>query len=136
MPFAWNNADDTSKKDEAATLESSVLKLEQEVEELRCQLDGIGYLLAEHGCDCDCDHHSEEHDEDCVPCLGCRIEALLPKPQKAKPKDLSSNAENDRKLGAAVRAALERNRSDAENWEIWEEVSEVIASALRNEATK
>lgn len=30
-------------------------------------------LLKQNGCDCFCDHHPEEHDEDCERCLACRI---------------------------------------------------------------
>jgi len=34
-------------------------------------------VLSDNGCDCDCEHHPEEHDDDCVRCLACRVEAAL-----------------------------------------------------------
>lgn len=37
------------------------------------RLDSIVYLVADHGCDCDCGHHHDEHDGDCDRCLACRI---------------------------------------------------------------
>ena len=36
-------------------------------------------LLEENGCNCECDHHPEEHDADCERCLACRIEDALTK---------------------------------------------------------
>ena len=44
-------------------------------------LDAIGDLLSLNGCDCGCDHHHEEHDEDCVRCLACKIDAVLTAPR-------------------------------------------------------
>lgn len=40
-------------------------------------------LLSQNGCDCDCDHHYEEHDDDCERCLACRIGAALDAARKA-----------------------------------------------------
>lgn len=37
----------------------------------------IGELLGANGCDCECDHHWEEHDDDCERCLACRIADVL-----------------------------------------------------------
>jgi hypothetical protein len=37
----------------------------------------IGELLARNGCDCDCEHGAEDHDEGCERCLACRIAAAL-----------------------------------------------------------
>ena len=41
------------------------------------KLRAIGELLAANGCDCDCDHHTEEHDEDCDRCLACKIDHAM-----------------------------------------------------------
>lgn len=41
------------------------------------KLEAIGDLLAENGCDCDCGHHPEEHDDDCKRCLACRVSAVV-----------------------------------------------------------
>lgn len=37
----------------------------------------IGSLLESNGCDCECEHHWEEHDDDCERCLACRIASVL-----------------------------------------------------------
>lgn len=37
----------------------------------------IGVVLAANGCDCDCGHDAEGHDDACERCLGCRICAAL-----------------------------------------------------------
>lgn len=37
----------------------------------------VGAVLSANGCDCECDHHSEEHDDDCERCLACRIQDAL-----------------------------------------------------------
>lgn len=40
---------------------------------LKQKLDRIGELLSENGCECECGHHYEDHDDDCERCLACRI---------------------------------------------------------------
>lgn len=40
-------------------------------------IDRIGSLLSEHGCDCECDHSIEDHDDGCERCLACRIGNVL-----------------------------------------------------------
>lgn len=47
---------------------------------LKDKLDAIGSLLMINGCDCDCGHHSEEHDDDCTLCLACRIGVIHDRP--------------------------------------------------------
>lgn len=34
-------------------------------------------LIEKNGCDCECDHHWEDHDEECERCLACLIEHAL-----------------------------------------------------------
>lgn len=34
-------------------------------------------LIEKNGCDCECQHHWEDHDEDCERCLACMIEYAL-----------------------------------------------------------
>lgn len=43
----------------------------------KIRLDAIRALIWRNGCDCACDHHYEEHDEDCTRCLACRINDIL-----------------------------------------------------------
>lgn len=44
-------------------------------------------LLAERGCDCECDHSQHEHDSDCERCFPCRIDAALwPHATPTKPR--------------------------------------------------
>lgn len=40
-------------------------------------LGTIERLLGENGCNCDCDHHWEEHDVDCVRCFACEVGHVL-----------------------------------------------------------
>ena len=54
----------------------------RELEALRERVAATLELLAAHGCDCGCDHHHSECDDDCVWCLGCRDEAALTKGEK------------------------------------------------------
>lgn len=37
------------------------------------KLEAVRTLLAQNGCDCECDHGAEEHDDDCDRCLACCI---------------------------------------------------------------
>lgn len=43
------------------------------------KIDLIITLLEQNGCDCDCGHDSEGHDETCERCLGCRIAQVVEK---------------------------------------------------------
>ena len=51
----------------------------RELEALRERVAATLEVLAAHGCDCECDHHRSECDDDCVWCLGCRVEEALTK---------------------------------------------------------
>jgi hypothetical protein len=48
-------------------------------ERAKARLDAVRAMLAENGCDCPCEHHWEEHDDDCERCLACRIAAVVDK---------------------------------------------------------
>ena len=37
----------------------------------------IEQLLRENGCECDCEHHYTEHDNDCERCFPCRVQMAL-----------------------------------------------------------
>ena len=41
------------------------------------RIRAVALLLERNGCDCECDHCAEEHDDDCDRCLACRIEHAL-----------------------------------------------------------
>ena len=43
----------------------------------RAKIAAVCELLAENGCDCECDHHPEEHNDDCVRCFGCKVSAIV-----------------------------------------------------------
>lgn len=62
------------------TVDRLVSMLEAEREEcarLEAVIERVGNVLAAHGCECECEHHADEHDDDCERCLGCRVEAAL-----------------------------------------------------------
>lgn len=44
---------------------------------LKVKLESIGEILGENGCNCDCDHDPESHDDDCERCLACRVGEAL-----------------------------------------------------------
>lgn len=37
----------------------------------------LGGLLEANGCDCDCGHHPDEHDDECEPCFACRVSDVV-----------------------------------------------------------
>lgn len=41
------------------------------------KIDAVRVLLENNGCDCPCEHHSEEHDDDCDRCLACMVSGAL-----------------------------------------------------------
>jgi len=41
------------------------------------KLDLVRGLLERNGCDCECDHDAESHDDDCERCLACRIAEVV-----------------------------------------------------------
>lgn len=43
-------------------------------------------LITQNGCDCPCEHHHEEHDDDCYRCIACRIAEVLMRGKEA-PKE-------------------------------------------------
>lgn len=47
------------------------------VELYKRKLDAVGEVLSENGCDCECDHDFESHDDDCERCLACRVQEAL-----------------------------------------------------------
>jgi hypothetical protein len=48
------------------------------------KLDAIGSILDRNGCDCECEHHWEEHGDECELCLACQISAVITR--KASPE--------------------------------------------------
>ena len=67
--------------DDAGQREHNVLALVDHYQRASMEADerlrAVRKLLEEHGCDCPCDHHADEHGPDCEVCLGCRIEKVL-----------------------------------------------------------
>lgn len=59
------------------SLESEVGRMAQALAGKVAKTDAVNELLAKNGCDCECDHDAESHDEDCERCLACRIDAVL-----------------------------------------------------------
>lgn len=67
---------DVTLANENAKLRAENAKLQEHVAALRDtkqRLDLVCGLLERNGCDCECDHSSFDHDDDCDRCLACRI---------------------------------------------------------------
>ena len=54
-------------------------KTSKAVAKLVVPVTKIEELLTENGCDCECEHCWEDHDEDCERCLACRISMAIQK---------------------------------------------------------
>lgn len=54
-----------------------VVWLESEVERLKAGHDAVAQLLERNGCDCECGHVAEDHDDDCERCFACEIDMAL-----------------------------------------------------------
>jgi len=54
-------------------------KTSKAVAKLVVPITKIEELLTENGCDCECEHCWEDHDEDCERCLACRISMAIQK---------------------------------------------------------
>jgi hypothetical protein len=59
------------------SLESEVGRKAKQIAGQTARIAAVNHLLSQNGCDCECDHHAEEHDEDCERCLACRISMAI-----------------------------------------------------------
>lgn len=41
------------------------------------KIEAVQTLLERNGCDCQCEHHYEEHDDECERCLACNVSGAL-----------------------------------------------------------
>jgi hypothetical protein len=81
-PEASHEAKAIAEVFSAVVTESGALKVE--VERLQSALKReleqklrVAVVLSKNGCDCDCGHFYDDHDNDCERCLGCRVEAAM-----------------------------------------------------------
>ena len=72
--------------EESRALLDRVRAVIAERDALRALVDAAGAVISEIGCECACDHSTEEdHDDDCDPCSVCRIaDALQPQLRGAR----------------------------------------------------
>ena len=59
------------------SLENEVGRMAHALAGKVAKTDAVNRLLADNGCDCECEHHRDEHDDTCERCLACRIDAAL-----------------------------------------------------------
>lgn len=72
-------------KAERDELEKHLSEAEDERAGATAKLVAVAKLLEENGCDCECDHCWEYHDETCERCLACLIEeAILDKKENER----------------------------------------------------
>jgi len=59
------------------SLENEVGRLAKRLAGQTARIAAVNDLLSQNGCDCECEHHRDEHDDTCARCLACRIDAAL-----------------------------------------------------------
>jgi hypothetical protein len=59
------------------SLESEVGRKAKQIAGQTARIAAVNHLLSQNGCDCECDHDAESHDDTCERCLACRIDAAL-----------------------------------------------------------
>ena len=74
-------------REKVSSLEAERVPDEQRPTEIRRQsaratrsmakLAAVAKLLVANGCDCDCEHHYEDHDDDCERCFACKVSAAI-----------------------------------------------------------
>jgi hypothetical protein len=62
-------------------------RLRGERDGYREALERISEVLAANGCDCECDHDVESHDDDCERCVACRVSLALAGQDAGKEKE-------------------------------------------------
>lgn len=78
----WVSYDD--HRAEVARMQARITELEAQAadvdhacrvldERLRAMLFAVADVLEANGCDCECGHCCDDHDDDCERCLACRI---------------------------------------------------------------
>ena len=74
------------------------------ITDLERRIERVNHFLSANGCDCECDHSAEDHDDDCARCVACVIDGLL----NASPAGVPAS-KKDRLL--ALEAELASSRS-------------------------
>ena len=41
------------------------------ITDLERRIERVNHFLSANGCDCECDHSAEDHDDDCARCVAC-----------------------------------------------------------------
>lgn len=59
------------------SLENEVGRLAKRLAGQTARIAAVNDLLSQNGCDCECNHDRESHDDTCEWCLACRIDAAL-----------------------------------------------------------
>ena len=106
------------------------------------KLEAIGSLLKENGCDCECGHHPEEHDDDCELCFACRVGMVVGRGVETKAVKLLTHQKLDdaeawlmHEWRRRFRAEQEGEREDVAPWvegrTEWLDDRREIATAIR-----
>lgn len=51
--------------------------LRNRIEDLKARVAAVGKVLEHNGCDCECGHAADDHDDDCERCLACCVSEAL-----------------------------------------------------------
>lgn len=64
-------------RDALRAAEKRELEALEELDEATAILVAVAKLLMANGCDCECGHDSEGHDDDCERCFACKVSAAI-----------------------------------------------------------
>lgn len=81
-----------------------------ELEKLEARIAAVLALLGEKGCYCECEHHPDDHGDDCARCLGCLVEAILHPQPSGQAMSASEISDLRARLAAAEAEAARLQR--------------------------
>lgn len=64
-------------REELEELRTDLQRAERRLDVAVAARDALRQELIQSGCECTCEHHPEDHGEDCQLCLACRVESAL-----------------------------------------------------------
>lgn len=69
---------------------ATISHLDRELADRNARLGRVATILEDNGCDCECGHDPDGHDEDCERCFACQIDDCLAGWRKDRVKELKN----------------------------------------------